>query len=293
MTSIWIRVTRDIIGGVSSVSAEGPFELSVPRGTARPVSVVISTAGDVVYAEADFQVSDELYTGLASDTLINKLPTALELEMSGKVATLTATVRDALRLYQQEVRDPMFLQTQPFRAPANGLEWSIDREAWRPILGGQFYAAISMRPHGTLNRRDLARVQRLIDEGERPLLAIEHLWEAYRRKGSRYRWIEATTAAELAIKEVLVRIEPRLEVLLLEVPAPPIRKLYGEVLESVAGERSPFRSDLHRGAELRNKLVHRPQHVWINPQDVEDYIDTVGRAIAHVLELHRKLVAKV
>ena len=116
---------------------------------------------------------------------------------------------------------------------------------------------------------------------------MQHLWEAHRSSGGRFQWIEATIAAELAVKEMLAGMEPNLRPLLMEVPSPPLRKLYGSVLEAVAGERSPYVKELHEGAERRNKMIHRPEHEEPNDQEVINYLNVVSAAIRHLLKLHR------
>lgn len=131
-------------------------------------------------------------------------------------------------------------------------------------------------------------IQTLLNLHEEPLIAIEHMHEAQRYRGDRFSWIEASIAAELAIKEALVRLEPLVEVLLLEVPSPPIHKLYGPILKKIAGEKSPHVTALQRGAEKRNRLVHRPEAVHFGPQEVVDYVGTVERAIWHLLGLCRR-----
>ena len=73
---------------------------------------------------------------------------------------------------------------------------------------------------------------------------------------------------------------------LLELPSPPLRKLYGTILEEIVGERSPYVSDLHKGAEIRNNLVHRPG-TMVDSQDAVNYMGMVRHAIRHLIRLCR------
>lgn len=85
-----------------------------------------------------------------------------------------------------------------------------------------------------------------------------------------------------------MRLEPRFEVLLMELPSPPLHKLYGSVLEHVAGEGSPFVKELQRGAETRNRLVHRPDSPPPDPQETVNYVNAVDQALLHLHHLLRK-----
>ena len=98
-------------------------------------------------------------------------------------------------------------------------------------------------------------------------------------------WIDATIAAELAIKEFLITYKPEVEVLLLEVPSPPLYKLYGSILKSYTGEKSPKVKELAEGAKIRNLLVHKPEQTNIDHQEAIDYVSDVEFAIGHLLYL--------
>ena len=130
-------------------------------------------------------------------------------------------------------------------------------------------------------------IQLLLNMNERPFLAFEYLHEA-RRSTDRSAWINGTIAAEMAIKEALTRIEPRLASLLFEVPSPPLNKLYGSVLESVAGEKSPYVKLLQKGAEMRNRLVHKPEEIVLDAQKVVNYVNMVEEAVWHLIRLCRR-----
>ncbi len=99
------------------------------------------------------------------------------------------------------------------------------------------------------------------------------------QENSRARWIDATIAAELAVKEFLARIEPKLALLLFELPSPPIGKLYGKLLKEYAGEESPLRKVLEAGADRRNKLIHRPGSPDPDETEATLYVQDVQTAI--------------
>ena len=96
-------------------------------------------------------------------------------------------------------------------------------------------------------------------------------------------------AAELAIKEILVRIEPKLQVILGALPSPPLNRLYGDVLESVAGVRSASLSRLQNGAQRRNELVHNPNSPTPTFNEVNEYIDFIEDRVKWLLKEWRRI----
>jgi hypothetical protein len=112
--------------------------------------------------------------------------------------------------------------------------------------------------------------------------ALRHLHQAYRPDLPRYSWIDCTIAAELAIKEFLIRYRPEWKTLLTEVPSPPLHKLYGTVLEDLTGEKSPVLKELAKGAEIRNRLIHRPGET-VSTEEASKYFMDVETAIFHLL----------
>lgn len=167
-------------------------------------------------------------------------------------------------------------------------EWSVDGIKWHEIPQEIWVTGIEAYPIHNLDIEWMNHLQHLVRSGEQPFLASRHLHEARQHRGVRFRWIEATTAAELAIKEALARMEPKLIPLLVELPAPPLTKLYGPILESIAGERSPFLKELQTGIEIRNRLVHRPSEPDPDPQKLADYVGLVDRAIRHLTRICRE-----
>jgi hypothetical protein len=201
---------------------------------------------------------------------------------------IASELRAKNRLVLDLIRQELFLYEHR-KLTGSPVEWSEGGIVWNAIRWGEVKAGFWGRPSNNLDAFWHKRLQLLLDAGETPLIGSEHLHEAARSLGNRFKWIQATIAAELAIKEVLCRLEPKLEVLLMNVPSPPIHKLYGEVLESVCGERSPYARQLQKGAEIRNKLVHAPKGIELEQQAVNDYITMVMEALEHLLESERNI----
>lgn len=132
------------------------------------------------------------------------------------------------------------------------------------------------------------RLQQIVADGVTPLVGMRYLHRAKAEGDPRYRWVDATIAAELAIKEILQMARPETTVLFDNLPSPPLSKLYGEVLEAYLGERSPHLKAIVKGVEKRNALVHRTLGVDIDVTEAEKYVGTIEEAIFHALNLYYK-----
>ncbi len=169
-------------------------------------------------------------------------------------------------------------------------EWSLDGSQWFPTPRGlKVFTWVSHL--GNLNERTADHLQKLLSGDEEALIATSYLHHVRNLMNERYQWVYATIAAELAIKEILVRIDPKLRVILEELPSPPLHKLYGEVLQSVANVKLS-KSDLGRlqgGAKRRNELVHNPRSATPTLDEVTNYIDFVDDKIKWLLEQWRSM----
>ncbi|WP_020401798.1 hypothetical protein [Gracilimonas tropica] len=135
-------------------------------------------------------------------------------------------------------------------------------------------------------RDDTARlVQQNLDNNIQPLAAMRHLHRAKSENTPHHKWIDATIAAELAIKEVLSKVNPSFETLLLEMPSPSLAKLYGKILKEQLGESSPYRKEIIKGVQIRNKLIHRHDSPDVDSQKALNYVKNIEKAIFHLLSL--------
>ena len=168
-------------------------------------------------------------------------------------------------------------------------EWSFDEVEWRRVPFKP-YGFISHLAIGQLNRTTATHIQDLLSRNEEALIAISYLHTAQAEHDCKYKWINATIAAELAIKEIIIRIDPKLESLLKEMPSPPLHKLYSSVLFDITGVGVDKHSkkDLEEGAEKRNALVHRPESVAIKPQEAHKYVEFIDELITWLIELSRR-----
>lgn len=118
-----------------------------------------------------------------------------------------------------------------------------------------------------------------IDNGISPFVAMRHIYRAAHEVDPRFKWIDATIAAELAIKEALIRKKPDLAAFIEHVPSPPLHRLWGEIMEAYFGKRSEYCSVIKKGAEIRNKLIHHPLSNSVSLDEADDYVSIVLIAI--------------
>jgi len=261
---------------------DGPFRLvHPPSESMAEVETEINPDGASIVSSATLDDSHDL-ASLPADLSISELPSDARGVLEAVFDRLYRLNRWAFDLTLQELR--LYDERQLTSGPR---QWSRDDTTWYELAHEIRITGVEGYPVYKLDTEWIAHLQELVRAGEQPFLAAQHLHEARRHRGTRFRWIEATTAAELAIKEALLRIEPRFAPLLLEVPAPPIGRLYGSVLEAVSGQRSPFLKALQKGIEVRNRLVHRPSEPDPDQQELADYVSDVDRALRHLRGLCR------
>lgn len=214
---------------------------------------------------------------------------ALSEEEKSEISSFTSQLNQAVKqfagllkqeLHRYDLKDELI--GNPFSY------WSLEGNQWHSIPR-ELQVNSEITSLGNLNEKFAQHLQGLLTEDEKPLIATSYLHQARDRGNRRYRWIYATMAAELAIKEILVRIEPKLQVLLEELPSPPLNKLYGDVLESVAGVRSAGLSRLQNGARRRNQLVHNPNSPTPTFDEVKEYINFVEDRIIWLLKEFRSI----
>jgi hypothetical protein len=283
MPNICLRLVNGIQPPLPVESAGSPVEFQQPPAYGSvPIDLKLSPTGDVLESMCSVELPSKLAKVLSETTPEDFTEESLQ-EMRELFAPLRTGHQRMLSLITQELE-----LDEPRTLMSGASQWSFDGHNWATLPINIIMTGATLRPRYSLDAEWKGHIQAILDLEEEPFIAFEHLHEARRRRGSRFTWIEATIAAELAIKEALSRIEPRLTPLLLEVPAPPLRKLYGAILENVAGERSPYVRQLHEGAEMRNQLVHRPEAIRLDPQKVVDYVAVVDRAIWHLVGLCRR-----
>ncbi len=164
-------------------------------------------------------------------------------------------------------------------------EWSEDRSTWLPIPDKRVTTWRGADLRQTLAETFLAEIEQLVNDGIPVFLAFNHLYKAYDETNPRFKWINGTIAAEHAFKEFLSLFDRRAESLMLNIPSPPIEKLYKTVLEAYTGQASSMYKQLQRGATKRNELVHRPASPTPDLKETNIYLHQVEVAIFELYTL--------
>ena len=155
------------------------------------------------------------------------------------------------------------------RGPSH-LFWSEDEEAWEqlpnPSPSPYFHLNFPVEPTAEV----LTHTAMLVDNGEREPLGHELLREAWTLSALNPRTsvIIGAAAAEVGLKECVMRLQPSVAPLIEDLPSPPIRKLLDyvsgpHVAKKVQQLNAPLpeltdasRAAIVLGSEVRNKLVH-------------------------------------
>lgn len=230
-----------------------------------------------------YEISDSLWEALQNGE-DNEISEEDKEELSNITNSLREATKEVLNhikyyLGEYELEEPLF--------SGRGYFWSLDKKEWKQ-LHGKISVQISMPRKLYLgNNNNSEKIQQLLEQNETPYFkfSLNFLHKAKRENHPHFKWINATIAAELAIKEFLSRKEPKVRSILIELPSPPFSKLFGSILEKYAGEKSPKRNKLINGQNIRNQLVHRPQEVPITIEKAEEYVRDVEIAIYHLLHL--------
>jgi hypothetical protein len=279
---VTIKGSYTILGKIYSDTKEYPVIINCPPETKPEIFLEIDPKEQSVEAFGNFDISDEFWNILSSKEPVQEIPDSIEKEASAIRTHLTTSTRHVLNgikycLKHIELEEELF--------SIKGTFWSIDKKNWQGFPGGQLSMVFSSRSMEALNKKSAILLEEYLVKGPEPFLALSFLHRAKREKNSKYRWIDATIAAELAIKEFLIQFKPEIEPVLLDVPSPPLHKLYGSILESYTGQRSPRLKEIAEGARVRNLLVHRPEKIKIDNQESINYVGHVEAAIGHLLNI--------
>lgn len=277
MAKILIKGLYTIIGKLISSADVHSFNVSAPNE--KDVIVKMIPTENTIESIQQVEVSKRLLHVMESGRYRN-LSEEQESELSGltnHVSMMTRTVLSIIKycLNQCEIDEELM--------SSKGKYWSKDGNDWKRISQRLQVVMWTSGIH-PINEEGHNRVQNFLDSGYEPFLALRHLHRAQKESNPRHQWIEATIAAELAIKEFLIRYKPDLETLLIELPAPPLDKMYGQVLNHYAKPLpKSIVNELKNGARIRNKLLHRPSQEKIDGQKARNYVGAVAEAIRHLL----------
>lgn len=279
---VTIKGSYTILGKIHSDSEKFPVKINCPTDTKPEIIIEINTEKQSVEAFGVFEVSDELWDFLSKKRAVKEISDRIEKEASFIRRHLIISAKRVLNAIKYcfkhiELEEELF--------SIKGTFWSIDKKNWEGFPDAQLSIATSGRGFWALNQKSAKQLEDYLVNGPEPFLALSFLHRAKRERNPKYRWIDATIAAELAVKEFLIQFKPEIEPVLLEVPSPPLHKLYGLILESYTGQRSPMLKEIAAGARVRNLLVHRPEKIKIDDQESINYVGHVEAVIGHLLSI--------
>lgn len=278
------RFSAELFPPIRTVPTDGPFYYSRQTPASGVTAIEISADGTTISSSASVECSRALVLLLETGAPSRGDADELDDELVDRLQIIHQPIGDLLRLVAQELHD-----IEELRERRNSrLEWSLDGGAWTVIRRGRLSGVIRGFPLYPLEGSSSTGIATRFAAGERSLAAFEYIREARRTTDDRIAWIAATIAAEIGIKEILGRVAPQLLPLLLEMPAPPLHKLYGKILNAMSGQPSTFVREIQRGAEIRNHLVHKPASVDLDSQGVSDYISDVEAALYELLNMSRE-----
>jgi len=279
---IYVKGCYTLLGKINVESKEERYRFKIPIGNDQEVTVEITPDKNEIESICRSEISDEMWKVLQTGVHDGrKLSSKLQDELNEIISQINSATRKVMNLIKYCLNQ-IDLDENLFSLKLAGTHWSIDKSKWEtlPVL---LKAIISIENIIPLDYDNSKTIQEYIVEGFEPFIALRHLQKAKKETNPRYKWIDATIAAELAIKEFYIKLKPEIETLLLEVPSPPLHKLYGSILESFINERSPKLKEIAKGVEIRNKLLHRPKEFQIDDQDAIIYVQDIEIAIYHLL----------
>ncbi|OCL26281.1 hypothetical protein U472_09730 [Orenia metallireducens] len=260
------------------------YEFWVNKGKEKEVQLVLHSENKTdINAYRTVEITKELYDELNSKNFnYNKLSSKEQNELKN----IFSVLRNATSEFLYTTKHMLDWYQLGENQLSSKRQYWLSKDEWIRI-GTPITAEVNVYPKFNISPFTEKYIQKSL-EGNcwTPFIAFNHLHKAKKDTDIRYKWIHATIAAELAIKEFYIQFKPELESLLLEMPSPPLRKLYGKILEEYSGERSPYVSEIHKGVSIRNKLIHRPvEKLNIDKEKVEEYIQIIEKAIFHLISL--------
>jgi hypothetical protein len=280
--NIDVRGNYTIAGKITYRSESPVVQITLPTDGTTEVLLVIDLPQRSVEATGKYAVGEKFLYLLRQEDPPKEFPQPIVEEASRIRRHITSALRRVLYavkycLKQVDLDENLFA--------IKSIEYSLDNTNWKFFPGLKVATTFSAYSMTALDFETAGLILGHLNSGVKTFFALSFLHRAKKELHPKHKWIDATIAAELAVKEALVLIKPEVEALLLEVPSPPLQKLYGSILESYSGQRSPVLKQIAEGVKIRNLLVHRPEEIDISLQQAVDYVAYVEVAIGHLLSI--------
>lgn len=281
---IYIKGCYSITGNLSFPEGE-KFSFQVPIESEPIVFIDIYSEKNLIEAVQQRDISERVWkvleSGLVGDDL-KEVPEDLWEELGDHGKSISDATRKVLSLMKYylnnyEIGEGLFGVINKC--------WSSDGSDWKVYPCSYSMSLRSTQRSLQLKASTISAVQECLNNNTKPFLAFKHLFRAKEGSIPIHKWLEATIALELAIKEFYIRLKPELEPFMIEVPSPPLSKLYGSILEAYTKEKSPKLTAIKKGVEKRNELIHQPKETRISLDDAVAYTRDAETAIYHLLTL--------
>ena len=278
--------------GDYELSTEKYFQTSLKKSTFlvplknQKISVSIDFVNKKIEPKCQYEITDELYNWIINIPSQKKteepLPSKIK-EINSDFDFSTKRVISIIKynLNHYEINDNLLLRDL--------LEWSENDLDYKYVEGTAFDFGW-YRYDIDIDDKAEKNIQEYLNREYSLFTALKFLHRSIREDNPTFKIIDATIAAEIAIKEFLIeknKAKLDLRLLLLELPSPPLEKLYGRILKFYGDEdtESPKKDIIKMGSEVRNILIHSPNELDISYEIADFYCQTVQYAIFHLLFL--------
>ena len=284
MTTIYFRVASAIVPPFPVAPLDAQFSFDVPADAALaaratiegPIRLVIVDGGANVHAACAVAVPTSMRSRLAMGEHVSNLVADQVSIWTTCLALLDTAARQTIDLLAEELGKHGSVVSAP---SPNSYEWSEDEQNWKRLPAQQPPQPLALTIVTNLNLQNHDALRKLVASGHKPLTSSTFITLARQSKAPQVKWILAAVAAEIGIKEGLVKLNPALETELTARRTPRIEKLFGPYLEGVTGVASPFARAIQDGADVRNALVHSAHATMVDELQAERFLNTVEEAL--------------
>lgn len=208
------------------------------------------------------------------DTNLIPIPNEIRHELVSIISNITNCTKKVISLFKYCLR----IYQINTKIQNIYISWSFDKSNWQRIMFSQSIPICPIFLYN-LNENMVQYIQDCLTNGFEPFLALKYLHKALEEHDTNIKVINAATAAELAIKEFFIRIQPNIEIFLLEVPSPPLNILYGKILKEYTKEKYSRASKIKKLVEARNDIIHKPENLNLTELEAYNHIIEVEFAI--------------
>lgn len=290
MTTIYFRIASTIVPPFPVSPLDALFGFEVPPDAVLasrvalqgPIRLVIANGGATVRTQCAVAVPTSMRSRLAMGEHVSNLVADQIAIWASCLALLETAARQTIDLLTEELGTHGSVVST---ASPNSYEWSDDDANWKrlPVQHAPLALALTIVTNLNIGNHDALRSS--VAAGNKPLTSSTFITLARQSTAPQVKWILAAVAAEIGIKEGLVKLDPALETELTARRTPRVEKLFGPYLERITGAASPLARAIQEGADIRNSLVHSAHATMVDGLRAERFLNTVEEAL-HSIRRH-------